>query len=186
MGALGLAMATIAIGWSSHTWPDFAGKLFGQAAAAWVQAVGVFVAVYLTGQMTRRHAEAQERARVHRQLRSTTAVIAQGLKAIDNVPSGLQLRAAGMLARDPHITLATVHEALTPMRIHELPDAALVTLCLDIKSDMYAIMRWLASGAKIETDAAGRIRLPVDVLDKLDKAKRECELFIRFANRYYP
>jgi len=118
LGALGCASAAISVSTLFHGFQDFWRHFLGATSAAWVQAIGVFVAVYWAGRLSRKQAGDTERARIKRQVASTSAVIAKSLWAADNVESGLQLPAAGLLARNPISVLVICDEALTPMRIN--------------------------------------------------------------------
>src|SRR5690606_19898991 len=73
VGLFALALAIIVTATFSPTWEAFWLALFGQTAAAWVQAAGVFVAVYLTGRQAamaanRTHELQDERTRQDRKL----------------------------------------------------------------------------------------------------------------------
>lgn len=181
VGLFALALAIIVTAAFSPTWETFWLALFGQTAAAWVQAVGVFVAVWLTGRMTREHADQLERARVERQLGSTKAVVAKALQSLNDLNSGVLLKIHGedvQVARDPPQTLLAAYEALTPMRIHELPDYVLVTLAMDIKAGLAVLYDHL-EGEKFDSL---RLSLPQHVQTKIKRSLTDCEDFIKYAD----
>lgn len=161
------AIVLIAIGTSSQS----------TNLAAWVQAIGVFAAVVLSGLMASSHAEKQERARQARQLASTLAVIKKALEAATILDSGIIITAQGQMKRDPAAMLSVVHQALTPLRIHELPDFELVSMAIDIKA---TIERMVMQVMAIDMSTL-KLKIPHALQTQIERLKRDCQAFVELA-----
>jgi len=150
---------------------------YSASLAAWVQAIGVFAAVFLSGLMASWHADKQERARQGRQLASTLAVITKALEAAKTLESGILLTGEGQIKRDPAQTLSVVHEALTPMRIHELPDFELVSMAINIKANIGGMILQI-----LQIDMSRlSLQIPQHIRSKVEHLRRDCEAFVELA-----
>lgn len=146
--------------------------------AAWVQAIGVFAAVFLSGIVAASHAERQERARQARQLASTLAVINKALQAGEILQSRVLITGEGKIKRNPTQMLFIVMDSLTPLRIHELPDFELVSLAIDIKAGISGMFNDLHA---IDLSTL-TLQIPQNVQSKIDVLVRDCRAFIQQAN----
>jgi len=155
-----------------------------QGLAAWVQAGGVFAAVIWSGQLARDLAKSQDDARREQLVASTQAVVAKALSAINDVEAALILKADGAVVRDPVEVLDVVSQALTPKRIHELPDHTMVDLAVDIRVDLAELWIWLKkAGPLFEPggEALRPARMPVRMVALIARGKSDCETFVKYA-----
>lgn len=141
--------------------------------------------MYLSGLMATNQAAAQERARIRRHVQSVEAVISKALWAVDNIASGVFLTAVGEVPRSPQSTLQTVLEAMTPMRILELAEYALVDMALEIKSDVHELLVWLLQNQQGLTLENNRLKLPDTLGVRISRARTGCEQFIDYAQKHY-
>lgn len=154
------------------------------AVAAIVQAIGVFIAVRMSGTISRDQFRDQEAEKIRRNIVSMDAVIGRALQAIDTVKDSLTLEAAGMEVPDVVPMLTTIVEALTPMRIHELPDPVLVRLAIEIKSSIIELVEWIQDNSvALEMKRQIKMQVPLKVVAKVERAKNVCTYFITYVRK---
>lgn len=152
-----------------------------QDLAAWVQALGVFAAVFLSGWIANNQARKQEIERVRRNTSSVSSVVGRGLTALNNISNARDHQSTGTKERDPVLMLKTISEALTPKRIIELPDMELIGLALDIKAGIDEIVKKLEETSPLTP--AKRIsleNLSQDIMEKINRTTSDCTTFVKY------
>jgi len=138
-----------------------------EALAAWVEAIGVFAAVYLSGAISRGHAARIQRAERRRLVASTCAVIWRAREAAKQLYA-LKEPIAGFRGEDPRYSIEVASEALTPKSILELPDKSLVSMTLMVSASLAALRRWITNNATIFDPGSGYFDgKPVDALQQV-------------------
>lgn len=152
--------------------------------AAWVQAGGVFLAVVWSGQLARDLAASQEETRRKDLVASVRAVLGKVATEVNDVDSALLLKWQGTPGVSPLYRLSTVQNALTPKRIHELPDPILVELALDTASNLAQLVAWLMRNEEsFSIESLRPPAVPPHITGLIETVKKDCGDFYVVAQK---
>lgn len=170
-----ILLGALAIGVTGVVMCAFNGLTNGQTIAAWVQAFGVFAAVYLSAHVASSHAERRERARTRQQVQSVSAAVSgvmQGvgfmLIAIDDTDQDLYRKGKAMMFE--------AIDLLTPARIHELPDSGLTFLALTVRSCVAEMESHLTV---LQIQPVSLVMQDARLDQMLRGTKSACDMFLR-------
>lgn len=176
---LGFALGIILVYGFGARWEETRDIVFGATMAAWVQAIGVFAAVFMSGWLASHEIAKQERRRQEAMVMGVVAVVEKAAAAVNDLGAAIILRREGLSARQPLAVLDAVRQALTPKRIHELPDYTLVSKAVDIVADIIELWSWISTNALVMDPG---FRGSADALTPIvNRTKEDCIDFVVYA-----
>jgi len=150
--------------------------------AAWIQAAGVFIAVLLASLFSRQDARRSERRTKDQQLQSMASLVNMALGAAYDIDRAITRQSLERGERDPLEVLIAVHDAMTPMRLHSLPNAHMLETMVALKADITTLVTKLAEQRRkwgeigMFTEAQ-----EISLLHALSRVMLECKRFLNYA-----
>lgn len=181
VAAAAVWICVVLVWWPSlSSWADL-----HPGVAAWVQAIGVFAAVVLAGELARRQVAQQERSLREERVNSARAVIGKAVQALNDIKYFLYEESENAKVANPIIQITNVLDAITAKRIHELPEFVMVDTALDVRTGLADILRWTNGNLPLLGEIPQKPwKMPEGLESRVRRTLADCADFERYSSKW--